>query len=102
MFKSGALERIRTSDLRLRRAALYPTELRVQLVFGGSSKVLTGVLFQLLTASSICHVCIKAILKHMVSWNTLINFTITSSRNKDFAARKRLLDNFVNALFGEL
>ena len=35
----GALERIRTSDLCLRRAALYPAELRVQLENRGSPPV---------------------------------------------------------------
>ena len=33
--RSGALERIRTSDLCLRRAALYPAELRVQMELRG-------------------------------------------------------------------
>ena len=34
----GALERIRTSDLCLRRAALYPAELRVHRHHGGRKK----------------------------------------------------------------
>ena len=35
--KNGALDRIRTCDLCLRRAALYPAELRVHLWYGTGS-----------------------------------------------------------------
>jgi hypothetical protein len=43
MRKNGAPDWIRTSDLCLRRATLYPAELRVQRAFMGS---LSGVVFQ--------------------------------------------------------
>ena len=40
-FRIGALEVIRTPDIRLRRPTLYPAELRAQLVTDNFSRVIT-------------------------------------------------------------
>ena len=40
-FRIGALEVIRTPDIRLRRPTLYPAELRAQLVSDNFSRVIT-------------------------------------------------------------
>ena len=70
---NGAPERIRTSDLCLRRAALYPAELRVQSVFGSFYKVLREELFQILGALSTCHVRLMTIMKVGISYDKFVD-----------------------------